>query len=751
MRGARWFLLIVIAALLAGVGTIYRRQRRENLAHARQKPAQLPEYLSGKAERWKWRHSVQARTVVEIEARNFKQSAEQSRIELDDVQLKIYHEDQQTYDDVKCERAVFSPGDRTLFSEQPVTITLSLPAEGEPKKQPVTIKTSGVSFESQTGKAYTDRLAEFTFEHGTGKSMGAHYDPTSRELQMRSQVEINWRAGSPAGKLMRLEAGTLIYKERLSQILLFPWARMHRDHSVMEAGDTLVTLKDEVVQTVEAKNAKGHDQYPKRQLDYSASQLTIQFDDKGEVNKVTGEPDARVVAVTDTARTTMTGNRVDLEFATQGEETVLTKAFAHGKGVVESRPLAGGQNAPPGPNVPDTRILRSEVIELTMRAGGQEIDAVQTHAKGHIDFLPNRPGGRGRQMDGERMWIYYGARNVLKSFRAVEVETTTDPATPKGAAAKTWSKNLEAAFDEKGQLTRIDQWDNFRYEEGTRKATAARASNETAAARIRLETAARVSDDSGSTTADRILLNQSSGDYVAEGHVSSSRRPDQKPGGKSQSGLMSGDDPVQATAERMTSARQNTQIRYDGNAVMWQGANRVKADTIDIDREASRLVATGKVETQFVEKPKEGAEGKPARTGGLTVVRSAGLVYTDSDRLAYYTGGVLLIRPSTRVKSMELRATLAEAGSDSSIERALADGKVEIVQTQPDRTRTGNSEHADYVVSEEKIVLRGGAPVLTDSRKGITHGEELTYFSGDDRLLVNGAPAAPASSRLHKK
>jgi hypothetical protein len=41
--------------------------------------------------------------------------------------------------------------------------------------------------------------------------------------------------------------------------------------------------------------------------------------------------------------------------------------------------------------------------------------------------------------------------------------------------------------------------------------------------------------------------------------------------------------------------------------------------------------------------------------------------------------------------------------------------------------------------------------VLTDSRKGITRGEELTYFSGDDRLLVNGAPSAPASRRLHKK
>jgi lipopolysaccharide export system protein LptA len=98
-----------------------------------------------------------------------------------------------------------------------------------------------------------------------------------------------------------------------------------------------------------------------------------------------------------------------------------------------------------------------------------------------------------------------------------------------------------------------------------------------------------------------------------------------------------------------------------------------------------------------------------------------------------------------------LRATLAEAGADSSIEKAAADGMVEIVRSQPGRVLTGTSEHADYLVGEEKIVLRGGSPVLNDSQKGITRGEELTYFSGDDRLLVNGAPAAPASSRLRKK
>jgi len=135
----------------------------------------------------------------------------------------------------------------------------------------------------------------------------------------------------------------------------------------------------------------------------------------------------------------------------------------------------------------------------------------------------------------------------------------------------------------------------------------------------------------------------------------------------------------------------------------------------------------------------------------FTTVNSAAMIYTDSDRLAYYTGGALLTRPNLRVKSLELRSYLSEAGSDNSLEKSYADGKVEILQSAPGRTRTGTGEHAEYFVSEDKVILRGGGPLLVDSLKGNTRGVELTYFTSDDRLLVNGAPEKPATSRLRKK
>jgi lipopolysaccharide export system protein LptA len=162
----------------------------------------------------------------------------------------------------------------------------------------------------------------------------------------------------------------------------------------------------------------------------------------------------------------------------------------------------------------------------------------------------------------------------------------------------------------------------------------------------------------------------------------------------------------------------------------------------------------GGVETQLREKEKDKKDG-PVKPNGppiFTIVHAGGLVYTDTDRLAYYTGGSILTRPNLRVKSIELRSYLSEAGSDNSLERSYADGKVEIQQTSPTRTRTGTSEHAEYYTAEDKIILRGGAPGLVDSLKGnTTHGAELTYFAGDDRLFVNGAPEQPAQSRIRRK
>jgi lipopolysaccharide export system protein LptA len=401
----------------------------------------------------------------------------------------------------------------------------------------------------------------------------------------------------------------------------------------------------------------------------------------------------------------------------------------------------------PGRQPGETHVLRSEFIGMKMRPGGHEIEIVAAPGPGKLEFLPNLPAQHHRTLDGKDLFIGYGPRNRIESFRATDVRTQTDPTAEERrrnrALSVTTSRELLARFDpQTGGLSSIEQRGDFTYEEGGRKARAANASLDSGQNIILLETSARVWDATSSTSAGRIRLDQRTGDFTAEGAVNSSRLPDKDQ--KKNSEMLSGDAPLQAQARRMDSTSRNRIIHYEGGVVMWQGANRIQAGVIDLDRDKRVLVADGNVATNLWEE-------KPGAASVLTVVRAPHLVYTEQDRLADYTGGVLLTRPDLQAKGRQIRAFLSPSDSDSRLQKAFADGAVEIVLAAKDRTRTLTGEHAEYYADEQKVILRGGRPRLVDSVEGVTEGDDLIYYANDDRLTVNGVPGHPVTSRIRSK
>ena len=120
----------------------------------------------------------------------------------------------------------------------------------------------------------------------------------------------------------------------------------------------------------------------------------------------------------------ITGDRLDMDLAARGKESVLTNAVVSGSSVAEAVPLGK-----PAKEMPDTRVLRSETIRLKMRApDGKEVESAETDGPGTLDFLPNRPGQPKRNLTGDRIWIAYGAENRIQSFRSVNVKTRTEQA-----------------------------------------------------------------------------------------------------------------------------------------------------------------------------------------------------------------------------------------------------------------------------------------------------------------------------------
>lgn len=749
-------MLAAILLLLVAVGATYYIRAKVLRAHTVAPPKPLPAgMVASSDEGWHYSRTdnVTGKPIVEVHARGFQQLQEPAVTNLDQVELRLYDKTAVRYDEVKCAKARFIEAEKRLYSEGDVEIRMGIPAEGPMKGRLVSIRTSGATFETETGKANTDRPTEFHFEGGDGKAVGAEYDPAAHILHLKSAVELNWRPVGPRAKPMKIEAGELIYREVEARIYLMPWSRLTRDTLKMDAAEAQVTLQQDVIRNVDAVKAHGVDKYPTRAVEYQAERLFLTMDDDGVAKQLTAERDARLISRSKTGETTVAGDKVDLDFDTATGDSQLTKALAQGHAVVTSKPAATkGQAAP------ETRLMRSEVIYMEMRPGGHEIRRASTLRPGDVEFIPNAPTQRHRTIHGEALTIDYAAGNRIERFHATKATTRTEPLAskkplkpgqPPPAPALTSSDDFLARFQPKtGQLETIDQTGNFHYEEGERKATAAKAALDSPKNLITLTTDARIWDNTGSTMAERIVLDQKSGDFLAEGKVSSTRQPEQKKG--TGTAMLDREKVMQAQAAKMTSRERNSRILYEGNAVLWQESNRIAADSVDINRDEGTLQARGHVVTRMVDNSRQQV-GKPAEGAIFTSVQAPAMDYNDDEKLAHYHGGVILVRPGMNIRSKELKAFLVEDKNGSSLHHAFADGAVQIVQTAPDRTRTGTSEHAEYYVADDKVVLSGGRPLLVDSVKGETRGETLTYYSKTEHLIVASPPKQPGVSTLKKK
>jgi lipopolysaccharide export system protein LptA len=760
MRGTRWLLLVAIAAIIFGVGVTYQEQKRTNQRNALAAPPALADDVSSALQSPKFVHKDQKSgcTIYELLATGTTQAADSSHTELTGVELHLFHKSDGKCDDkfdlVRSAQATYFDSDNRLYAEGQVDITLGEPAEGEPSPSLVSITSSGVTYDTDTGKADTERPAKFLFKNGEGHSTGATYDPPSKLLTMKNDVVVDWEPATPHAKPLHIEAPTLQYHENTGEIDLAPTGRMTRDEMTFEGETPIIRLWDageghKFIREIDATHAHGTDNTNNRKLAYAADRVWVFYNDDHVIERIVVEGNADLTSAAETSETHVTANHVEMYFDPHDKESQLTRVVCNGNAVVTSQPLAA-----PGRQPTDSHVLRSENIEMKMRPGGREIQTVAAHPSGTLEFLPNQPASHHRTLEGEDMLISYATQNRIETFHSTNVKTNTDPNAEERkhnrAVSATASRDFSARFDPKtSQLASMEQTGNFAYQEGDRKARANKATFDQKENVMNLDIGAVVSDATGTTKADHIRIDQNTDDFLAEGNVSSSRLPDKSQ--KNDSSMLSGDTPLNAQARKMQSSNRagSHRTRYEGNVKVWQGANRITADVVEIDRDKHTLIADGNVVTEAWEQPKEGDKKKNA-TAVLTKVYAPHLVYTDQDRLAFYSGGVKLERPDLHLKSKALHAWMADSDADSQLEKAFADGAVEISGARRENAYNGTSEHLEYYTDEQKVILNGGVPQLVRTVSGkqtLIKEPQLIYFVDDGKLVGTGA----ASDRIPPK
>jgi lipopolysaccharide export system protein LptA len=340
------------------------------------------------------------------------------------------------------------------------------------------------------------------------------------------------------------------------------------------------------------------------------------------------------------------------------------------------------------------------------------------------------------------------------------------------------SDSVDATFLPQGGIDAITQQGNVAYTDGQQpdkrmQAWADSARYTPADQMLVLTGAPRVSNGGMVTTAKSIRMNRASGDALAQGDVKSTYNDlTEQPDGA----LLASSSPIHVTARSMTAHNTPGTALYSGNARLWQDANIIEAPTIQFDRDRRFVTAQGTaaqpVQTILVQAEKA-AENVPdgAKTPAKSIPRggsspiaitAARLTYADSERKAHYEGGVVAkgVDFSATAKTADAYLLPRSQARSQTSNKAVFSGpgqldhmvaQDDVVVQQPNRRADG--QKLVYTAADDKFVLTGGPPSIFDAEQGKITGVSLTFFRGDDRVLVEGEASTPVvtQTRVAKK
>ncbi len=728
VRLRRWFALAAIMVLATVAGFYFYARIRMHRAVERLH-TKLGVDIQQSSEGFSLSKSEGGRTLFTIRASHAVQYREGGRAELRDVAIVVYGRTSNRFDQIYGDDFVYDPQSGNVIANGEVHIDLEGNAEGALRpdqappaelKNPIHLKTSGLTFNRNTGQAETDQELEFRVPQAAGTAMGASYDSKTNVLTLRSAVRIH-TTGPEAADLQA--ARGVISKDPRRAVL--DRVRVKRPDSTLDADQVTIFLRDDnSVDSLLATGAVRATKNGTTQFVAQAPRADVAMADQGAVRSTvlsggvsldaTGERPVQARAA-----------HVSLGFA---EHSQLDKVHATGDvQVVQKAPARGDQPA-------QTVQLDSDALDFAIKAGSA-IEHAETSGAAQVILTraatATEPEDRTVVTAG-RFVATFGGENRLQTLTGAPDSRIVSaiPGQPRRISS---ARQLNVRFDPLGQIASMVQEGDFHYTDSQRSAWAERAQYTPAGQMLVLTGSPRVVDEGMTTTADTVRLSRLTRDASAEGDVKttySELKP--QPNGA----LLATAEPVHVTAQNMVAYGATARARYSGDARLWQGANIVQGPQIDFDRNRRTIIAQGgpgkPVSTVFVQRDKQGK---------LTPVNvtAARLSYVDGERTARFEGGVVMKGSDATVTAdhvsvyLQPRVGGAVVGP-SQLDRVVAEGKV-VIQ-EPDRRAKGDK--LVYTAADRKFVLTGGPPSIFDAEHGTTTGDSLTFFSRDDRVLVEG-------------
>ena len=730
------------------------------------------------------------RTLFSIQASDLKEFKLNGRAELHNVTILLYGRDSSRFDQIYGDDFAYDPKSGEVTAKGDVQIDLvanpaglASPDQSTPKelKNPIHLKTRDLVFNKDTGNASTDARVEFSMAQATGWAVGVKYAGKSNTLTLSSQIHLALNGENAA--VIEAEHGVITNDPR-EVVLDRP--HLDREGSLLEADQAIFHLGED--NNVESVRATGNVIAENRVATGAAKPQAGQapeirtHSDEAEL-LLTGKRDFLKTAV-------LTGNvhveqsgvqpiqgeagRVVLEFRGQNQlrkvhaldGTRLTQKATGGK-----QPTAGSgpQDFELSASAIDFDVAEGHILNRAETSGAAKITisssqeapagasqasppqrTVVTAAKFVAKFIADEPVN-GRKGSGNHLSSIHGAPDArIVSSTAGQPDRVST------------SDSVDATFSAQGGIDSVTQLGSVAYTDGLSpdkrtQAWANRAYYSPADQMLVLSGNPRIASISMATTANTIRINRATGAALAEGDVKSTYNElKEQPDGA----LLASSSPIHVTARTMTAGRTTGVAIYTGNVRLWQDANIIEAPSIEFDRDRRFVTAQGSpatpVLTTLIQATKPSSKSESMAQGKSKIqamaspvtIASARLTYADSERRVHYEGGL-----DAKCADFSLRAKTADAyllsrsqtssnqsfAGPGQLDRMVAQNSVSI--QQPNRRAEG--QKLVYTAAEDKFVLTGGPPSIFDAERGKITGVSLTFFRGDDRVLVEGETSTP--------
>lgn len=771
----RKWLVGSVCVLIAAVTISYwvTRSRVQPVLH--NVPQQLGIDIQQTSDGFTLSKSEGGRTIYTIKASKAVQFKQGGHAELKNVDIVVYGKNHDRYDQIYGDHFTYDQATGDIKAVGEVHIDLQGNAEGPSKpdqappaelKNPLHLVTRSLTFNQKTGIAQTDDVVNFTTEQAHGSAKGAYYDSKQNELQLKADIHV-----VTTGDRAAVITGTSGVIEKNPRQAVLMNARIEQpDRTLTADKGTLVFSPDNTVQHVIAEGNVHVQSRGPSIIDVYGPRGDLNMGVKNTVEQAIVSGGARF----DTQGSSVAHGSADtfiVDFEGKNEASKF-HMIKNARMKQDPQPGKSGSSGQP-------MEIAADQLDFHL-ANGNDLQTADTVGKAVITILPSPPGAKqaksskpGQEANGSNSTTVATAGKFHATFGNNRIQTlhgwpnSKIVSTAPGEPVKTSiADKLDVSFGPDGGVQKLIQTGNFEYHEpgpnpqtGGRSAFADMAIYTPNDEILVLTGSPRVIDGGMTTTAVHVKMNRQTGEGFADDDVKTTYS-DLKP--QPDGALLANSDPIHVTAQHMAATKQPGIAHYTGNVRLWQTANVVRAPKMDFDNVNRSILAESDksqtVSSLFVQQSQDGK---------LTPVDITAdkLTYVDQERRARYTGNVLAKSPTATVTTEQLDVYLKQAdpdakdaattaqkpkglslpGSDtpSQIDHMVAIGRV--VVTEPNRRAVG--DRLVYTADDAKYILTGKSPSIFDAEHGTVWGDSLTFYTHDDRVLVESKRSSPTITR----